>query len=133
MRHSITLLISLSKTKVCCSVCAHSLTWPWTTWHYIQGSEKLIDFITQLEDKIARDRSFGMQGAPWEFNLRDLRASGPLLRNGSKRPGGNCETAEEIAPCHHARECISSQLRCAGYTSVSDSGRTNGSRPAGTH
>lgn len=48
--------------------------------------QKLIDFITQLEDKIARDRVFGAQGAPWEFNLRDLlrwlhllSSSDPLL------------------------------------------------------
>ncbi|SPO01153.1 related to midasin (AAA ATPase) [Cephalotrichum gorgonifer] len=34
--------------------------------------QKLIDFITQLDQKIARERSFGAQGAPWEFNLRDL-------------------------------------------------------------
>lgn len=34
--------------------------------------QKMIDFITQLEHRIARDRSFGAQGAPWEFNLRDL-------------------------------------------------------------
>lgn len=34
--------------------------------------QKMIDFITQLELKTARDRSFGAQGAPWEFNLRDL-------------------------------------------------------------
>jgi len=48
--------------------------------------EKLIRFITELERKIAQDRSFGSLGAPWEFNLRDLlrwlhllHSSDPLL------------------------------------------------------
>ena len=33
---------------------------------------KMIQFITTLERRISQDRSFGSQGAPWEFNLRDL-------------------------------------------------------------
>ncbi|ESZ93228.1 hypothetical protein SBOR_6384 [Sclerotinia borealis F-4128] len=50
----------------------------------------IIDFVTRLEDEIVRKRSFGSQGGPWEFNLRDilrwlhlLTSSAPLLTSRS--------------------------------------------------
>jgi midasin len=33
--------------------------------------EKLIDFVSALDDQVATRRAFGTVGAPWEFNLRD--------------------------------------------------------------
>lgn len=56
--------------------------------------QKLIDFITRLEDKIARDRSFGAQGAPWEFNLRDLLRWLHLL--GTSDPLLGTATADDL-------------------------------------
>ncbi|RDA83003.1 hypothetical protein CP532_4393 [Ophiocordyceps camponoti-leonardi (nom. inval.)] len=47
----------------------------------------VIDFIFQLDHKLSVERSFGLQGGPWEFNLRDvlrwldlLNSRDPLLR-----------------------------------------------------
>ena len=47
---------------------------------------RMIRFISELEDQIIVHRSFGSQGSPWEFNLRDtlrwlnlLNSSDPLL------------------------------------------------------
>ena len=56
--------------------------------------QKLIDFISQLEQKIAKDRSFGAQGAPWEFNLRDLLRWLHLL--GSSDPLLGTATADDL-------------------------------------
>ncbi|KAF5026068.1 hypothetical protein F66182_1860 [Fusarium sp. NRRL 66182] len=49
---------------------------------------QLIHFVSQLEHKLAAEKSFGTQGSPWEFNLRDvlrwlklLDSSDPLLHN----------------------------------------------------
>ncbi|KAF5012617.1 hypothetical protein FDECE_1350 [Fusarium decemcellulare] len=49
---------------------------------------QLIQFVSQLEHKLAVEKSFGTQGSPWEFNLRDvlrwlklLDSSDPLLHN----------------------------------------------------
>ena len=46
----------------------------------------IIKFVSQLEQEIVHKRSFGSQGGPWEFNLRDilrwlqlLSSSAPLL------------------------------------------------------
>ncbi|RCI15357.1 hypothetical protein L249_6503 [Ophiocordyceps polyrhachis-furcata BCC 54312] len=47
----------------------------------------VIDFIFQLDYKLSVEKSFGLQGGPWEFNLRDvlrwldlLNSRDPLLR-----------------------------------------------------
>ncbi|KAK6348296.1 AAA ATPase midasin [Orbilia javanica] len=32
---------------------------------------KIVDFSSQLSKNLAQDKSFGVSGAPWEFNLRD--------------------------------------------------------------
>ncbi|PHH91405.1 hypothetical protein CDD83_603 [Cordyceps sp. RAO-2017] len=47
----------------------------------------LIDFISQMDHQVVVEKSFGAQGGPWEFNLRDvlrwldlLSSSDPLLR-----------------------------------------------------
>ncbi|KAL2693850.1 hypothetical protein Neosp_000416 [[Neocosmospora] mangrovei] len=49
---------------------------------------QLIQFVSQLEHKLAVEKAFGSQGSPWEFNLRDvlrwlklLNSSDPLLHN----------------------------------------------------
>ncbi|KAF5706676.1 midasin (AAA ATPase) [Fusarium globosum] len=49
---------------------------------------QLIQFVSQLDYKLAVEKSFGTQGSPWEFNLRDvlrwlklLDSSDPLLQN----------------------------------------------------
>lgn len=34
--------------------------------------KQTIQFISKLEERIVADRSFGSQGSPWEFNLRDI-------------------------------------------------------------
>lgn len=48
----------------------------------------LIDFISQIDRELVIEKSFGSQGGPWEFNLRDilrwldlLNSSDPLLKN----------------------------------------------------
>ncbi|OCL14238.1 midasin [Glonium stellatum] len=53
---------------------------------------RLIAFVAELDNHVVRDRSFGVQGGPWEFNLRDtlrwlqlLTASQGLLPAGSAR------------------------------------------------
>lgn len=33
---------------------------------------RLIQFVTSMDQQLATDKSFGVQGAPWEFNLRDV-------------------------------------------------------------
>ncbi|KAI0013925.1 midasin [Xylariaceae sp. FL0662B] len=50
---------------------------------------QMISFISNLETRILVERSFGSQGSPWEFNLRDtlrwlqlLTSSDPLLGTG---------------------------------------------------
>ncbi|KAF7549141.1 hypothetical protein G7046_g8442 [Stylonectria norvegica] len=50
---------------------------------------QLIQFVSQLEHQLVVERSFGSQGSPWEFNLRDvlrwlklLNASDSLLQTG---------------------------------------------------
>ncbi|RDA90373.1 hypothetical protein CP533_5634 [Ophiocordyceps camponoti-saundersi (nom. inval.)] len=47
----------------------------------------VINFIFQLDHKLSIEKSFGLQGGPWEFNLRDvlrwldlLNSKDPLLR-----------------------------------------------------
>ncbi|PFH60869.1 hypothetical protein XA68_10182 [Ophiocordyceps unilateralis] len=47
----------------------------------------VIDFISQLEHKVSVEKAFGLQGGPWEFNLRDvlrwldlLNSKDPLLQ-----------------------------------------------------
>ncbi|KAM0562196.1 hypothetical protein ACHAPJ_002641 [Fusarium lateritium] len=49
---------------------------------------QLIQFVSQLEHKLAVEKTFGTQGSPWEFNLRDvlrwlklLDSADPLLHN----------------------------------------------------
>ncbi|KAF9769272.1 hypothetical protein IL306_013319, partial [Fusarium sp. DS 682] len=49
---------------------------------------QLIQFVSHLDHKLAVEKSFGSQGSPWEFNLRDvlrwlklLDSSDPLLYN----------------------------------------------------
>ncbi|PHH79074.1 hypothetical protein CDD80_5633 [Ophiocordyceps camponoti-rufipedis] len=32
----------------------------------------IIDFVSQLDHKLSVERAFGLQGGPWEFNLRDV-------------------------------------------------------------
>ncbi|KOS17845.1 Midasin [Escovopsis weberi] len=34
--------------------------------------DSLIKFVTQMEHQLVVERSFGAQGGPWEFNLRDI-------------------------------------------------------------
>lgn len=53
---------------------------------------KLITFVAELDNHVVRDRSFGVLGSPWEFNLRDtlrwlqlLTASQRLLPAGNAR------------------------------------------------
>lgn len=48
---------------------------------------QLIQFVSQLEHQLVVEKSFGIQGSPWEFNLRDvlrwlrlLNSSDPLLQ-----------------------------------------------------
>ncbi|KAK3943064.1 hypothetical protein QBC46DRAFT_282877 [Diplogelasinospora grovesii] len=46
------------------------------------GSEtqhQLIEFMSRLDDAVVTARSFGAQGSPWEFNLRDTLRWGDLL------------------------------------------------------
>ncbi|XWW96961.1 hypothetical protein V2A60_004941 [Cordyceps javanica] len=50
---------------------------------------KLIQFVTDMDKQLVLDRSFGAQGGPWEFNLRDvlrwlhlLNSSDPILQHG---------------------------------------------------
>ncbi|ODA80032.1 hypothetical protein RJ55_02990 [Drechmeria coniospora] len=47
----------------------------------------LIDFISRIDHQLAIDKTFGVQGGPWEFNLRDvlrwlnlMNSSDPLLQ-----------------------------------------------------
>ncbi|EMD40100.1 hypothetical protein CERSUDRAFT_122188 [Gelatoporia subvermispora B] len=40
---------------------------------------KMIESTRQLHDEVMQKRSFGRQGAPWEFNLRDIIRWGTLL------------------------------------------------------
>lgn len=47
----------------------------------------LIDFVSQIDHQLVIEKSFGSQGGPWEFNLRDLlrwldllNSAGPLLK-----------------------------------------------------
>lgn len=54
--------------------------------------DKLITFVAKLEEHVVHLRSFGVQGSPWEFNLRDtlrwlqlLTASKGLLPTGTAR------------------------------------------------
>ncbi|KAM3464140.1 hypothetical protein NHJ6243_002673 [Beauveria neobassiana] len=49
----------------------------------------LIRFVTDMDKQLVLDRSFGAQGGPWEFNLRDvlrwlhlLNSSDPVLQQG---------------------------------------------------
>ncbi|KAF4968228.1 hypothetical protein FSARC_4319 [Fusarium sarcochroum] len=49
---------------------------------------QLIQFVSQLDHKLSVEKSFGSQGSPWEFNLRDvlrwlklLDSPDPLLHN----------------------------------------------------
>lgn len=49
----------------------------------------LIQFVTDMDKQLMIDRSFGAQGGPWEFNLRDvlrwlhlLNSSDPILQQG---------------------------------------------------
>lgn len=49
---------------------------------------QLIDFISQMDHQLVMEKSFGAQGGPWEFNLRDvlrwlnlLNSSDPLLQS----------------------------------------------------
>ncbi|KAH7162450.1 hypothetical protein B0J13DRAFT_633451 [Dactylonectria estremocensis] len=49
--------------------------------------DRLIQFVSQLEHQLVVEKSFGIQGSPWEFNLRDvlrwlklLNSSDPLLQ-----------------------------------------------------
>ncbi|KAK3374940.1 hypothetical protein B0H63DRAFT_549328, partial [Podospora didyma] len=44
-----------------------------------QTQHQLIEFISKLDDAVVTDRSFGSQGSPWEFNLRDILRWGDLL------------------------------------------------------
>lgn len=51
--------------------------------------EQLIRFVSQLEHQLVVEKTFGAQGSPWEFNLRDilrwlklLNSSDPLLQTG---------------------------------------------------
>ncbi|KAM0394946.1 hypothetical protein ACHAQC_004784 [Fusarium culmorum] len=53
-----------------------------------QAISQLIQFVSQLDHKLAIEKAFGSQGSPWEFNLRDvlrwlklLDSSDPLLHN----------------------------------------------------
>lgn len=48
----------------------------------------LIDFVSAIDHQLVIEKSFGMQGGPWEFNLRDvlrwlhlMNSSDPLLQN----------------------------------------------------
>ncbi|KAK0646139.1 hypothetical protein B0T16DRAFT_352277 [Cercophora newfieldiana] len=40
---------------------------------------KLIEFMSRLDEAVVSQRSFGSQGSPWEFNLRDTLRWGDLL------------------------------------------------------
>ena len=40
---------------------------------------KMITYTTRLNDAVTADRSFGREGSPWEFNLRDLIRWATLL------------------------------------------------------
>ncbi|KAI0166381.1 midasin [Xylariaceae sp. FL1272] len=51
---------------------------------------QMINFIANLEERILVEKSFGSQGSPWEFNLRDtlrwlylLTSSDPILSTGT--------------------------------------------------
>ncbi|KAK4230784.1 hypothetical protein QBC38DRAFT_496176 [Podospora fimiseda] len=41
--------------------------------------QKLIEFMSRLDDEVVNRRSFGALGSPWEFNLRDTLRWGDLL------------------------------------------------------
>ncbi|KAK5664014.1 hypothetical protein OQA88_228 [Cercophora sp. LCS_1] len=50
------------------------------------GSEtqhRLIEFVSRLDDAVVSQRTFGAQGSPWEFNLRDTLRWGDLLTSPS--------------------------------------------------
>jgi midasin len=46
----------------------------------------MITFNTHLNEEVVQKRSFGREGGPWEFNLRDLIRWGTLLRVQNRTP-----------------------------------------------
>ena len=56
-----------------------------------ETQHQLIEFVSRLDDAVVSLRSFGAQGSPWEFNLRDTLRWGELLTSrdvllGGRRP-----------------------------------------------
>ena len=50
--------------------------------HPIEWLEGMITFNSRLNEEIVRKKAFAREGAPWEFNLRDLIRWGSLLKDG---------------------------------------------------
>ncbi|KAK0464246.1 midasin nuclear AAA ATPase [Desarmillaria tabescens] len=46
----------------------------------------MVIFNTKLNDEVSVRRSFGREGSPWEFNLRDVIRWGSLIRSSKKHP-----------------------------------------------
>jgi midasin len=44
-----------------------------------ETQQRLIEFMSRLDDEVVSRRSFGALGSPWEFNLRDTLRWGDLL------------------------------------------------------
>ncbi|KAL2201432.1 hypothetical protein P885DRAFT_73781 [Corynascus similis CBS 632.67] len=44
-----------------------------------ETQQRLIEFMSRLDDEVVSRRSFGVLGSPWEFNLRDTLRWGDLL------------------------------------------------------
>ncbi|AEO57560.1 hypothetical protein MYCTH_2303853 [Thermothelomyces thermophilus ATCC 42464] len=44
-----------------------------------ETQQRLIEFMSRLDDEVVNRRSFGALGSPWEFNLRDTLRWGDLL------------------------------------------------------
>ena len=59
---------------------------------------RMVDFNSELLRATMVERRFGLEGAPWEFNLRDLLRWGELAtgcRAGQGAPGADAECADE--------------------------------------
>ena len=48
--------------------------------HPLEWLEGMITFISRLNEEIIQKKAFAREGAPWEFNLRDLIRWGSLLK-----------------------------------------------------
>ncbi|KAG7445730.1 P-loop containing nucleoside triphosphate hydrolase protein [Guyanagaster necrorhizus] len=68
----------------------------------------MVIFNTKLNEEVSVRRSFGREGSPWEFNLRDVIRWGSLIRSSKKHP------VEYLRPVylHRFRTLHDRQLVC---------------------